>query len=586
MEQREHIFISYSHEDEDFANELKENLSGQGYQPWVDKSRLEAGDNWLEAVDSAINRAFALILVLSPHSVSSQYVIYEFGYAVGVRLDVIPILHRPIDARDQHPRLAALHYLNFTSSERYPWPQLYTRLERSKSQRRSNLSAIQQIRPRLESLRLEECLDAVENLSQINDPAAYEAILDAAQHPMKDVRAHAMSKLIELTLPNDTRAMPMLQQALQDPYLPIRKGAIQILGKMGEIAAPSLAYLLHDPDPNINTLATTALLAIGPTVVPAVLRTVNIDNPDNTNRVMRMVMKLSDTSVPYLQEAIHDPNMGVRKVAADLMKAKGKRVTKEVMALLDDDTTAVRFFAAQILGGNDTPTAVQGLIRRLSDPIAVVRQAAADALGETADPAAVPALIATLSDSNPAVGEAVFNALLQIGSRAVPELVDALPNTDRDTRRDIANLLGQIGDPRAVPMLARTLWDKEPSVMQAALRAFQMIGEGAIPGLITLLQHKDEKLRIAAAWALGEIGNREAVPALIKTLEDRRSAALRQQAADALGRIGDAEAVNALSRALGDREKEVRKEAADALRKIGTPDSLKAYENWLRRGGR
>lgn len=586
MEQREHIFISYSHEDEDFANELKENLSKQGYQPWVDKSRLEAGENWLEAVDSAINRAFALIIILTPHSVNSQYVIYEFGYAIGVRLDVIPILHRPIDARDQHPRLAAMHYLNFSTPERYPWEQLYSRLERSKSQRRTNLSAIQQIQPRLESLRLEECLEALDDLSQINDPAAYEAILEGAQHPMKDVRAHAMNKLVELTLTSDTRAMPMLQQALLDPYLPIRKGAIHILGKMGEVAAPMLSVLLHDPDPNINTLATNALLAIGPTVVPHVLRTANLDDQENVNRIMRLVMKLSDTSIPYLQAAIRETNMGIRKVAADLLKAKGKRVTKEVMVLLEDDTTAVRFFAAQILGGNDTPTVIQGLIRRLTDPSPAVRQATADALGETADPIAAPALIAALSDSNPGVGEAAFNALLQIGGRAVPELIDSLPRVDRDSRRDIAHLLGQIGDTRAIPSLVHTVWDKEPLVVQAALRAFQTMGERAIPGLVTLLQHKDERIRIASAWALGEIGNREAVPALIKAMEDRKSPSLRQQAADALGRIGYAEAVNPLIRALGDREKEVRKEAADALRKIGSPEAVKAYENWLRRGGR
>jgi len=586
MDAQEHIFISYSHEDEAFANELKDNLSQKGFHPWVDKSRLEAGENWLEAVDSAINRAFALILVLSPHSVSSQYVIYEFGYAVGVRLDVIPILRQPIDPGDQHPRMATLHHLNFTNPDHYTWQQLYERLERSKNQRQTNLSAIEQIRPHLKSLQLKECIDAVDSLAQINDPAAYEAILNAAQHPMRDVRTHAMHKLIELTLPNDTRALPMLQKALQDPHLPIRKAAIQILGKMGEGGAPLLAYLLHDPDSNINTLVTMMLAAIGPTVIPHVLRTANVEDAENYNRVTRMLMKFSDHNIPYLREALFDKNPNISIVAADLLKAKGRRATTEIIALLNEDVTAVRYSVAHILGGNDTPQAVQGLIRSLSDRSPLVRQKAASSLGETADPMAVPALIVTLSDPAPEVGEAAFNSLLQIGGRAVPELVDSLERADRDTRRDIATLLGQIGSPRAVPTLARTLFDKEPTVVQAALRAFQTMGESAIPALVTLLQHKDERIRIAAAWALGEIGNREAVPALMTALEDRKSPALRQQAADALGRIGDTLAVNGLIRALGDREREVRREAADALRKIGTPEAAKAYENWLRRGGR
>ena len=82
-----------------------------------------------------------------------------------------------------------------------------------------------------------------------------------------------------------------------------------------------------------------------------------------------------------------------------------------------------------------------------------------------------------------------------------------------------------------------------------------------------------EHIRIAAALALAEIGNRQAATEpLIFALQDRKSGReIRQAVAQALGKVGDPRAVCALKDALWDPSDVVRLAAMEALVRIGPP---------------
>ena len=86
---------------------------------------------------------------------------------------------------------------------------------------------------------------------------------------------------------------------------------------------------------------------------------------------------------------------------------------------------------------------------------------------------------------------------------------------------DAARALGAVGDHKAVPTLAKAIADRDSSVRKAAARALADIGKPAVPGLIRLLKHKNWHVRLLAAWGLGEIEDRRAIPALRKALKDR-----------------------------------------------------------------
>ena len=125
----------------------------------------------------------------------------------------------------------------------------------------------------------------------------------------------------------------------------------------------------------------------------------------------------------------------------------------------------------------------------------------------------VEKLISKLQHKNPKVRQTAVVALTKMGKDAVPVLIQALQDPDVSVR--VALPLGQIGTPDAI---------------KAA--------NSAVPTLIQALQDPD--VRLNAALALGQIGTpdaiKEAVPALIKALQDRNKW-VRANAAEALKQI-------------------------------------------------
>src|SRR5262249_47570326 len=113
-------------------------------------------------------------------------------------------------------------------------------------------------------------------------------------------------------------------------------------------------------------------------------------------------------------------------------------------------------------------------------------------------------------------------------------------------------------------------------VVMSATEALGQIGtKEAVPALIAVLRQDhdlDEQNKVVrrfAAEALGKMG-REAVPSLVATLQDVR-AFVRMYAAIALGQIGPEaeEAIPALIAALRDRDSSVRTRTVAALGKTG-----------------
>src|SRR5579864_7254433 len=88
------IFISYAHADSAFVQRLQADLSKQGFVVWVDYGGLSGGQKWRRELQGAIDRAWLLLVVLSPESVDSQYVQIEYGYALDEGKLVIPLYYR------------------------------------------------------------------------------------------------------------------------------------------------------------------------------------------------------------------------------------------------------------------------------------------------------------------------------------------------------------------------------------------------------------------------------------------------------------------------------------------------------------
>lgn len=127
-----HLFISYKRDDYLYRDALIAELDRHGIAYWAD-SDLEAGVAWREAIDTALEEAFAIAVILTPRSVKSYYVTYEWSWALGRGKPVIPLLFEPIEFIDRHARLGEIQEINCTESIHNQVIQTISRFRRKSS---------------------------------------------------------------------------------------------------------------------------------------------------------------------------------------------------------------------------------------------------------------------------------------------------------------------------------------------------------------------------------------------------------------------------------------------------------------------
>jgi uncharacterized protein YjbI with pentapeptide repeats len=74
-------FISYSTKDQDFADRLYADLQNKGVRCWFAPHDIKAGEKIHEQIDEAIRLHDKLLLILSPHSMASEWVKTEIAKA-------------------------------------------------------------------------------------------------------------------------------------------------------------------------------------------------------------------------------------------------------------------------------------------------------------------------------------------------------------------------------------------------------------------------------------------------------------------------------------------------------------------------
>ncbi|AFZ22543.1 PBS lyase HEAT-like repeat protein,HEAT repeat protein [Cylindrospermum stagnale PCC 7417] len=153
-------------------------------------------------------------------------------------------------------------------------------------------------------------------------------------------------------------------------------------------------------------------------------------------------------------------------------------------------------------------------------------------------------LIEKLIDNDAHISSIAADALVNIGSPAVPSLIEALKNQDHNLRWHAASILGDLGAEAApaVPALTAALQDEDGQVRLYATLALGNIGtaaKAAVPSLIAALQDKEQYVRIYVPSALRKIGAeaKVAVPVITAALKDQNPR-VRYNAAYALGAMG------------------------------------------------
>jgi hypothetical protein len=288
------VFVSYSHTDGDFAEVVRGRIKDAGFTTWIDLEGLQAGEDWRQEIDQAIRESVALITILTPASRESEYVAYEWAFALGAGVRIIPILLQPTNI---HPRLAVLQRLDFTRREARPWSGLLDLLQETANAQPVHSIKLSRTAPQivrdaaaaLDNPDPQIMEEAMRRLSEMKLPEAEEALIEALNHPLPDVRIAAAWRLSErgdvravpgLIDGNRRRgwhnlfgdkiaeigpsALPALRAALKNETARMREDLVWALGKVGGTDAVSeVAKVLGDPDPEVRVAALSTLRSLG-----------------------------------------------------------------------------------------------------------------------------------------------------------------------------------------------------------------------------------------------------------------------------------------------------------------------------------
>ena len=175
--------------------------------------------------------------------------------------------------------------------------------------------------------------------------------------------------------------------------------------------------------------------------------------------------------------------------------------------------------------------------------------------------------IADLENKSGNVKRQAKKELIDWGEASVEPLLEVVKNwreKDPDLRVECVNILGEIKDKRAVPVIISVLNEKHMTMRYSAARSLGKIGDNrATPDLIKLLEDPESEVRFYTAEAIGNIGDEQASKPLANVVLNDSTAKVRLAAITALDKVGGKSESKAVIDALADSDPDVRGYAAE-----------------------
>ena len=280
-------------------------------------------------------------------------------------------------------------------------------------------------------------------------------------------------------------------------------GVYQEMVALGELAYPK------GQDPTWKTALARDLLARigGPANIALLLPLLHVDEGDVSRHELHTILNFmgsaAASSLAGWLEFEEDPARRVRM--AEALQAMG-------------------------------PRAVPALKDGLASPHSFMVEHALKLLAAAGDPSALPGMLLAITHWDAGVRKAAVTAVATLAgaTAAAKALAAALPAADTATRLEYLLLLGDLGDPVAIPAVLPLVQDAGghgEEAQRLRLRAVEVLGLIPSPDSVRVLQDLFTKkglfkgretlgLRLAAARALAAINTREARESMALALEN------------------------------------------------------------------
>jgi HEAT repeat protein len=445
----------------------------------------------------------------------------------------------------------------------------------------------------LKSANPERRLMAVRRLAAMESPSTLDALARAANDTDSRVRVAALAALGNIP---DPRSLELHLRALRDPEPEVRQAAISyVRDDASDNVHAAVSTALRDSDPGVRWQAARFLqrsawhpsdiedeiwlaigrghfmraASLGAAAIQPLEQVFQGDGCSQDAAIVEALGTIPDERVlRSIRRALKSADHVVCFSAIGaLANAGGSNVVSDLVLLFKHKDANIRAAAIEAAARLDFQNHVDAFRECLKDPMWDVRCAAAAALGKVTDADSVDALVAMLKDPSVDARTAAAAALGSIGDpRAIGPLVLALKDSESETRKMAGAALTRID----------TKWAESDAARKLAPELRNALGSG------------DWAVRRAAAYVLEQLGERQSSTAssdtTMATPARRRQVAvltvftellravdadLRLAAAEALGRLGDARVRSPLMTALSDEDKSVRLAVAQALADLG-----------------
>ncbi|MEE2779686.1 MAG: HEAT repeat domain-containing protein [Myxococcota bacterium] len=304
-------------------------------------------------------------------------------------------------------------------------------------------------------------------------------------------------------------------------------------------------------------------------------------------RALKEIIDYGDKGIKVVGQAMvksEGRHRAVAVTALGLMEAK--EMGPQILGLFSDRDRGVRVAAIQAVGRLKPAGTPEALARAIGSENLNEKLVAAVALGRTGSPGAVEPLVSALSHFHPKVKMSAARSLGLLKAREATRPLAILladPVTVAPVRRVLCAALGDIGDPDGVPILLQVLGDPDVRVRKDAISALGRLKDDRAIAALSLLARVDELADVSVV-ALGTIGHRDALPALIRLLKEKRQPKpVLQRAFWAVGSIRSPSSVSALKAFLKDPDTELVLWATDALGRLQDEHATEALLDVLRR---
>ncbi|WP_207714185.1 HEAT repeat domain-containing protein [Scytonema sp. UIC 10036] len=302
---------------------------------------------------------------------------------------------------------------------------------------------------------------------------------------------------------------------------------------------------------------------------PLALMLALVDNEKQALRIVKLALDVDLQLGARLAGSVK-PNFQVKTVTLiielnvpQLLKNKLLGITRSEVAIdalrkaWNDKDSDVSSSATFALGQIGSEAAISELLKALENPNVNVYRRAAEWLAYLDCQAAIPGLRKKLADLNSSISNSC---------------------SDKDVLlwMSIVRTLGKLSRQEAISELhEKVLVLDEPFNMFVMLGAARLLGqldgEGVLPQLLKALKDPKSHIRKNAAIILGQMGEKTAIPGLLKTSSQDLDAMVRLSATEALVNLDSKVAIPILLKKLVEPDNYIREQAAKILIKLNSP---------------